>query len=68
MVLVYLLSLLVAVVALAVTLRPRPTPAPPAPLPPAFSPGAAIPPGAEAEIRVILVAAAQLAARLAPAA
>ncbi|MFE3560603.1 hypothetical protein ACFXKW_38010 [Streptomyces sp. NPDC059193] len=66
MALAYLLSVLVAVVALAVALRPRPVPAPP-PTPPAF-PAAGLPPGAEAEVRLILVTAAQLAARLAPAA
>lgn len=61
MALAYLLSVLVAVAVLAVALRPRPVPAPPkAPAPaPAGIPAAAVP-----EIRVILAAAAQLAARL----
>ncbi|MER6604309.1 hypothetical protein [Streptomyces parvus] len=66
--LAYVLSVLVAVVALAVALRPRPVPAPPAPIPPALSVAAGLPPGADADVRLILVAAAQLAARLAPAA
>ncbi|MFF5646795.1 hypothetical protein [[Kitasatospora] papulosa] len=65
--LAYLLSVLVAVVALALALRPRPVPAPPT-NPPAFSAAADLPSGAEADVRLILVAAAQLAARLAPAA
>lgn len=65
---VYLLSLLVAVVALAATLRPRPVTTPPPTLPPALSPAAGLPTGAEADVRLILVAATQLAARLAPAA
>ncbi|MFB8385399.1 hypothetical protein [Streptomyces rubiginosohelvolus] len=65
--LAYLLSLLVAIVALAVALRPRPVPAPPPADPPARSAGG-LPPGAEADVRLILVAAAQLAARLTPAA
>ncbi|MER5371445.1 hypothetical protein [Streptomyces sp. NPDC002722] len=68
MAIAYLLSLLVAVAVLAVALRPRPVPTPPPTDPPAFSAAAGLPPGAEAEVRVILVAAAQLAARLAPAA
>ncbi|MFF3959803.1 hypothetical protein ACFYY1_42605 [Streptomyces sp. NPDC001890] len=68
MAIAYLLSLLVAVVVLAVSLRPRPVPTPPPTDPPALFPAAGLPPGAEAEVRVILVAAAQLAARLAPAA
>ncbi|MFF3265314.1 hypothetical protein ACFYWO_39900 [Streptomyces sp. NPDC002932] len=63
----YLLSLLVAVAALAVTLRPRPVPAPPT-NPPALPAAADLPAGAEAEIRLILVTAAHLAARLVPAA
>lgn len=66
MALAYLLSLLVAVVVLAVALRPRPVPPPP-PTAPAF-PAGGLPPGMEAEVRLILVAATQLAARLAPAA
>lgn len=61
-VLAYLLSVLVAVVVLAVALRPRPAPTPP----PAFSAATGLPPGAEADVRLILVAAAQLATRLAP--
>ncbi|MFJ4051746.1 hypothetical protein ACIP29_37560 [Streptomyces coelicoflavus] len=61
--LIYLLTVLVAVVALAVALRPRRVPTPPRPNPPALS---GIEPGTE--IRVILTAAAQLADRLAPAA
>jgi hypothetical protein len=64
----YLLSLLVAVVVLAVTLRTRPGPTPPPTNPPALPAAGGLPPGAEAEVRLILVAAAQLAARLAPAA
>lgn len=67
-VLAYLLTVLVAVVALAVTLRPRPATTPPPTNPPALSAAAGLPPGCEAEVRLILVAAAQLAARLAPAA
>lgn len=68
MALAYLLSLLVAVVVLAVALRTRPVPTPPPTNPPAFSAAAGLPPGAEAEVRLILVAATQLATRLAPAA
>ncbi|MGW9250463.1 hypothetical protein ACWGS6_33675, partial [Streptomyces badius] len=60
--LAYLLVLLVAVVALAVALRPRPVPTPPPASPPARSAGG-LPPGAEADVRLILAAAAQLAAR-----
>ncbi|ALU98547.1 hypothetical protein WQO_34400 (plasmid) [Streptomyces globisporus C-1027] len=67
MALAYLLSLLVAVVVLAVALRRRPVPTPP-PNVPAESVGAPIPPEAAADVRLILVTAAQLAARLAPAA
>jgi hypothetical protein len=58
----YLLAVVVSVVALAVALRRRPAPVPPtppetpAPTAPALVPGT--------EIRVILAAAAQLAARL----
>ncbi|MEU8673018.1 hypothetical protein AB0C71_39725 [Streptomyces anulatus] len=63
--LAYLLSVLVAVVALAVALRTRPAATPPPADPPARSAGG-LPTGAEAEVRLILVAAAQLAARLAP--
>lgn len=67
MALVYLLAVLAAVAVLVVALRPRAVPAHP-PIPPAFSVAATFPPGAEAEVRVILVAAVRLAARLAPAA
>lgn len=67
-VLAYLLTVLVAVAALAVTLRARPAPTPPPTNPPAFSAAAGLPPEAEADVRLILVTAAQLAARLAPAA
>jgi hypothetical protein len=66
--LAYLLSVLVAVAVLAVGLRPRPVPTPPSTDPPALSAAAGLPPGAEAEVRLILVAATQLAARIAPAA
>lgn len=61
---VYLLSVLAAVVVLAVALCRRPASAP-APVPPAFPPAVALAlvPGA-AEVRVILAAAHQLAARL----
>ncbi|MET9942735.1 hypothetical protein [Streptomyces halstedii] len=65
--LAYVLCLLVAVVALAVALRPRPVPTPPPASPPARSAGG-LPPGADAEVRLILAAAVQLAARLVPAA
>lgn len=66
--LAYLLAVVVGLVVLAVALRRRPAPTPPpAPVPPAF-PTHALPTGVEADVRVILVAAAQLAARLAPAA
>jgi len=65
--LAYVLCLLVTVAVLAVALRPRPVPTPPT-NPPALPPEAELPAGAEAEVRLILVAAAQLAARLAPAA
>lgn len=59
--LAYLASVLVALVVLLVAVRPRPVPPAPAPNPPALS--AALPVGA-AEVRVILAAAHQLAARL----
>jgi hypothetical protein len=59
MALAYLLSVLVAVGVLAVALRRRPAP-PKAPAPAS----AGIPAAAVSEIRVILAAAAQLAARL----
>ncbi|MFJ5851267.1 hypothetical protein [Streptomyces sp. NPDC092903] len=62
----YLLSLLIAVAVLAAALRPRPVPAPTNP--PALPAAADLPAGAEAEIRLILVTAAHLAARLVPAA
>jgi hypothetical protein len=60
--LAYLAAVLVALVVLLVAVRPRPVPPPTAPVPPAES-TAALPTGA-AEIRVILAAAHQLAARL----
>lgn len=66
--LVYLATVAFALVVLAVALRRRPgqgpTPPPEAPAPIV----AALPPMAEAEIRLILAAATQLAARLTPAA
>ncbi|MGW3505405.1 hypothetical protein ACWDMY_32740 [Streptomyces globisporus] len=65
--LAYLLSLLIAIVALAVALRPRPVPTLPPASPPARSAGG-LPPGADADVRLILTAAVQLAARLTPAA
>jgi len=68
MALAYLLSVLVAVVALVAVLRRRPVPVPAPPVPPAFSAGGQLPAEAEADVRLILVAATQLAARLAPAA
>lgn len=59
----YLLSVLSSVVVLAVALRRRPAPTPP--LPPAPLPApAALPATGAAEIRLILAAAAQLAAKL----
>ncbi|MFD9775424.1 hypothetical protein ACFWXE_34525 [[Kitasatospora] papulosa] len=64
--LAYLLSVLFAVAALAVALRPRPVQA--LTNPPAEPMAGGLPAGAEADVRLILVAAAQLAARLAPAA
>lgn len=67
MALAYLLSVLAAVVVLAVALRRRPAPAPTPPQAPAPSP-AVLPATVEGEVRVILAAAAQLAARLSPAA
>lgn len=63
--LAYLATVAVALVVLAVAMRHRPAPTPP--IPPALS-ADGFPPGAEADVRLILVAAAQLAARLAPAA
>ncbi|MFF5639813.1 hypothetical protein [Streptomyces sp. NPDC012825] len=65
--LAYLAAVLVAVLVLAVALRRRPAPA--APTPPVVpAPRAPLDPAAAEEVRVILVAAAQLAARLVPAA
>lgn len=62
--LAYLATVAVSIVALAVVLF-RSHPAPTSPTnPPAFSPAAGFPPGADAEVRTILAAAAQLAARL----
>lgn len=60
---VYLLSVLVGLVVLAVALRPRRVPAPTPPQAPAPAP-AALPATAAGEVRTILAAAAQLAARL----
>lgn len=58
----YLATVVVGFVVLAVALRPRRAPAP---LPPAPAPApAGLPATAATEIRVILTAAAQLAARL----
>jgi hypothetical protein len=65
--LAYLATVVVSLVVLAVALRRRPVPTPP-PIPPALSAAAALPPGAESDVRLILVAATQLAARLAQAA
>lgn len=59
----YLMSVVVALVVLAVALRRRPVAAPPRV--PAPGPGV-LPAGAEVEVRMILTAAVQLAARLAP--
>lgn len=67
MALVYLLSVAVALVVLAVAMRPRRTPAPTPPEAPAPA-LVALPDSAAAEIRVILAAATQLAARLSTAA
>lgn len=61
MTLVYLLSVLVALVVLAVALRRHPAPTPPEAPAPVL---AAVPSGAPAEVRLILAAATQLAARL----
>lgn len=66
MALAYLLCVVGSLVVLAVALRRRPAPAP-TPVPPAPTP-AAVAVDAGAEIRVILAAATQLAARLAQAA
>jgi Flp pilus assembly protein CpaB len=66
-VLAYLATVAVGLVVLAVALRRRPAPAP-APLPPAPVPCPALPVEGGAEIRVILAAAHQLAARLSTAA
>lgn len=67
--LAYLACVAVAVVVLAVALRRRPAPAPTPTPPPAPAPAlTAIHGGADAEVRVILAAAHQLAARLSAAA
>jgi Flp pilus assembly protein CpaB len=65
MALAYLLTLAGSLVALAVMLRRRSAPITP---PTAPAPAPALSPTAEAEIRTILVAAAQLAAKFRPAA
>ncbi|MFH9576358.1 hypothetical protein ACH4MG_38370 [Streptomyces sp. NPDC017454] len=62
----YLAAVLAAVVVLAVALRRRPVPAPPQAPAPAPAPALAVDGGAE--IRVILAATHQLAARLSTAA
>ncbi|GGT60087.1 hypothetical protein GCM10010271_74070 [Streptomyces kurssanovii] len=62
--LAYLATVAVSFVVLAVALCRRPAPAP---LPPAPAPDR-LPTNAEAEVRLILTAATQLAARLTPAA
>lgn len=62
----YLASVLGAVLVLAVVLRRRPTPAPTNPPAPTPAPALAVEGGAE--VRVILAAATQLAARLSTAA
>ncbi|MBB4717858.1 hypothetical protein [Streptomyces luteogriseus] len=67
MALAYLLSIAVSLVVLAVALRRRPAPAPTPPQAPAPA-LAALPTTAEGDVRVILAAAAQLAARLSTAA
>jgi hypothetical protein len=67
MVLAYLLSVVASLTVLAVTLL-RCHPAPTPPQAPAPAPAAVLPAGADAEIRVILAAATQLAARLGAAA
>ncbi|MEU6688484.1 hypothetical protein [Streptomyces sp. NPDC046832] len=67
MALAYLLSIAVSFVVLAVALRRRPAPAPTPPQAPAPA-LAALPTTAEGDVRVILAAAAQLAARLSTAA
>lgn len=63
----YLATVAVSLVALAVALRRRPAPAPTPPQAPAPV-LAALPTTAEGDVRVILAAAAQLAARLSTAA
>ncbi|WSK58389.1 hypothetical protein OG460_31350 [Streptomyces albidoflavus] len=63
--LAYLATVAIGLVVLAAALRRRPAPA--RPTPPVSGPAAA-PLATEAEIRLILAAAAQLAARLTPAA
>ncbi|MEU3193115.1 hypothetical protein ABZ686_21320 [Streptomyces sp. NPDC006992] len=65
MALAYLLAVAISLGTLAAALRPRRAPAPQT-APTAAS--AALPSAAEADLRVILAAAAQLAARLTPAA
>lgn len=67
MALAYLLCLAGSLLALAVLLRRRPAPTTTPPKAPAPAP-AALPANADTEIRAILVAAAQLAARMQPAA
>lgn len=62
--LAYTLCVLGALLSLAVALRHRPAPTPPTPNAPAPAP-LVVPNGADAEVRVILTAAHQLAARLA---
>ncbi|MEV4993184.1 hypothetical protein [Streptomyces niveus] len=63
MTIAYLLSVLVALVVLAVAIRPRQVPAPTPPEAPAPA-SAAMNPAAQADVRLILAAATQLAARL----
>lgn len=64
--LAYLATVVAALLVLVVAVGRHRTPAPtPPPAPPAET---GLPAGAEADIRLILVTAAQLAARLAPAA
>ncbi|MBQ1122260.1 hypothetical protein [Streptomyces sp. B15] len=62
MALAYLLCVAISLGILAAALRPCRAPAP-QPAPPAAAP-AALPSAAEADVRIILAAAAQLAARL----
>lgn len=63
--LAYLATVVVALVVLVVAVGRHRAPATP---PPALPAAAGLPPGAEADIRLILATAAQLAARLTPAA